>query len=245
MSGVTIRFLGSGNAFADGGRSNACVHVAAPGVSLLLDCGGSALPAIKQWLDPKTITACAITHLHGDHFGGLPYLLMEQHFGGRTAPFAIGGPRELRDRLERAGSALFTDFYGPTPLGYPLRYLTLGAKPQELGGAEVSALPVVHVPEADPHGLRVRVAGKVIAYSGDATWSAELVELARGADLFICEATSFSTPHPVHVTYRELMEHRSELDCGEMILTHLGEETIAHLSEVELPYATDGMTLEL
>src|ERR1700716_4638323 len=74
---VRVHFLGSGNAFSDGGRANAAIHVTAPGVSLLLDCGGSALPAIKSHVDPATIDAIAVTHLHRDHLGGITLLLIE------------------------------------------------------------------------------------------------------------------------------------------------------------------------
>jgi ribonuclease BN (tRNA processing enzyme) len=111
---VRVTFIGSGNAFADGGRSHACIHVSAPGVSLLLDCGGSALPAIKREIDAEAIDAIAISHLHGDHFGGIPYLVIEQHFAWRTAPLAIGGPRALPVRLRAAESALYPDFFGRT-----------------------------------------------------------------------------------------------------------------------------------
>jgi len=96
---VRVQFLGSGSAFSDGGRANAAIHVTAPGVSLLLDCGGSALPGIKKHIDPKTIDAIAITHLHGDHFGGIPFLVIEQHFTGRKTPLLVGGPPSLAQRL--------------------------------------------------------------------------------------------------------------------------------------------------
>jgi len=66
---------------------------------LLLDCGGSSLPAIRREVDAEAIDAIGISHLHGDHFGGIPYLLIEQHFAGRTAPLLIGGPRALGERL--------------------------------------------------------------------------------------------------------------------------------------------------
>jgi ribonuclease BN (tRNA processing enzyme) len=89
---VRVQFLGSGSAFSDGGRMNAAIHVTAPGVSLLLDCGGSALPGIKKHIDPKTIEAIAITHLHGDHFGGIPFLVIEEHFMGRKTPLVVVGP---------------------------------------------------------------------------------------------------------------------------------------------------------
>lgn len=242
---VTVRFLGTGNAFADGGRSHACIHLAAPGASLLLDCGGSSLPAIKRAMDPSTVQAIAISHLHGDHFGGIPYFLMEQFFAGRTGPLAVGGPRELEDRSTRAGEALYADFFGKMTIPYGLTFVTLGETPTALGGAQVSAHPVLHVAESDPHGLRARIGGTLVAYSGDARWSDELVAVAKGADLFICESTNFSKSDPAHLSYRELMANRAKLDCGRIILTHLGAEAQAHLDEMELERATDGLTITL
>jgi ribonuclease BN (tRNA processing enzyme) len=244
---VTIRvhFLGSGNAFSDGGRANAAIHVTAPGVSLLLDCGGSALPAIKKHVDPATIDAIAVTHLHGDHFGGITFLVIEQHFAGRKRPLVVGGPASLEKRLRAEEQALFPDFFGPTTLGFPFDTVVLGAEPTKIGGARVSALPVRHVRMAEPHGLRVEVAGKLIAYSGDARYTAELVAVAKGADLFICEASWFERDDPAHISYRQIIEHRDEFEAKRIVLTHLGAETLAHLSELELEHTTDGMSIEI
>src|SRR5213592_4331446 len=112
---VRVHFLGSGNAFSDGGRANAAILVSAPGVSLLLDCGGSALPAIKKHLDPAAIDAIAVTHLHGDHFGGITYFVIAQHFAGRKRPLHLGGPPSLSARLRAAEQALYPDFFGRVP----------------------------------------------------------------------------------------------------------------------------------
>jgi len=137
---VSVRFLGTGNAFCDGGRSHACIHLTAPGVSLLLDCGGSALPAIKRaGIAPATIDAIAVTHLHGDHFGGIPYVIIEQHFKGRTAPLTVAGPAALEERVRAALFALYPDFVNEHRLSFPLHFVTLGATPVRLGGARVSA----------------------------------------------------------------------------------------------------------
>jgi ribonuclease BN (tRNA processing enzyme) len=242
---LRVTFIGSGNAFADGGRSHACIHVGAPGVSLLLDCGGSALPAIKREIDPEAIDAIAISHLHGDHFGGIPYLVVEQHFAGRTAPLVIGGPRALAERLRAAEAALYPDFFHKTKVGFPIREIVLGASETEFGGALVSALPVKHVAESDPHGLRVRVGDKLVAYSGDATWSDDLARVAKGADLFICDASFFDRDDPSHISYRTLMAHRAELDCRRIVLTHLGAETLARIGELELEHAVDGTAVDV
>lgn len=242
---VRVTFYGSGNAFADGGRSHACIHVTAPGVSLLLDCGGSALPAITRAGAADSIDAIAVSHLHGDHFGGIPYLVIQQHFAGRTRPLVVAGPRDLAARSRTTEQGLYPDFFGKTAIGFPIRTEVLSADPIALGGATVSALPVRHVAESDPHGLRVRIGGTLIAYSGDATWSDHLPRVADGADLFICEATNFDRDDPSHIAYTTLLAHRTELRCRRIVLTHLGASTLARLGEVELDYATDGKVLEV
>ncbi len=145
----------------------------------------------------------------------------------------------------KAGEALYKDFYPKTTIDYGLSFVTLRETPVSLGGAEVSAHPVKHVAESDPHGLRVKVDGKLIAYSGDARWSDELVEVARGADLFICESTNFSRSDPAHLSYKELITNRAKLDCGRIILTHLGNDPLAHRAEIEIEIADDGMLVTL
>ena len=243
---VGVRFFGSGNAFADGGRSHACIHVTAPGVSLLLDCGGSSLPIIRQHIDPAEVTAIAVTHLHGDHFGGIPFLLDQQKWALRKRGIVIAGPPSLEARVALLARAYTMDF---ATLGFATSYVRLGRDERAVGGARIAALPVRHSPDAEPHGLRVRVDGKLIAYSGDAAWSDDLVAVARGADLFICEATNFTTAdekaNPVHVSYETLVAQRARLECRRIVLTHLGAKTLAHRDELALEYATDGMALEV
>ncbi len=241
---VEVRFLGTGNAFAAGGRGHACILVTAPEGRILLDCGGSALPAITGACDPQTIDAVAITHLHGDHFGGLPFLAMQQQYDGRTKPLVVGGPPSLGARFLEVASALYVD-YLDKPFPYELSFVTLHETPKRLGPAEVTAHPVTHVLSSEPHGLRVRIGGKLIAYSGDATWSDALPRLADGADLFICEATTYSTHDPVHLSARELVAHRSELRAKRIVVTHLGTESLANLDSLGVDHAEDGMTLEI
>ncbi len=241
---VRLRFLGTGNAFADGGRSHAAILVSAPEGRILLDCGGTSLPPLRLACDPTEIGSVAITHLHGDHFGGLPYLVMQQKFSPRKAPLLIGGPPSLEKRYLASALALYADFYN-TPISFEVRFTVLGERPVRLGAADVSAHPVEHVPESEPHGLRVRIGGKLIAYSGDAKWGAALPVLADGADLFICEATTYDRPDPVHISATELMQHRGELRCARVITTHLGSESIAHLSSFGVEHAEDGMEIVL
>jgi len=171
------------------------------------------------------------------------YLAMEAKYAPRTAPLVFAGPRSLERRFKDASLALFDDFYRDLP--FDLTFRVLGDRPTRLGPADVTAHPVEHVPGSEPHGLRVRVDGKLIAYSGDARWSDALPRLADGADLFICEATYYSISDPVHLSAKDLLAHRNELRCGRIVVTHLGKDSLTNLASLGMDHAEDGMTIDL
>src|ERR1700744_3626168 len=106
---VAVTFAGSGDAFGSGGRYQACIHLRAPGhAPALLDCGATSLSALRACgLDPGEIGTVAITHLHGDHFGGLPFLILDGQFRRRTSPLRIIGPPGTTARLTSAMETLF------------------------------------------------------------------------------------------------------------------------------------------
>jgi len=239
---VRVTFLGTGNAFAAGGRSHACILVRHDGGTLLLDCGGSSLPAITRTLEPGAVDAIAVTHLHGDHFGGIPFLLDEQKWNGRTRPIVMGGPRSLEERVRQVAHGYRMDL---SSLPYDARFVVLGPDPTPLAGAQVTALPVQHSPDSEPHGLRVRVGGKLIAYTGDAVWTDALPALADGADLLISECTWFEKRDPVHLNAQDLAEHKNDLRARRVLLTHLGVESLANRSRLPFEVAEDGMEIEL
>ena len=86
---LTVTFAGSGDAFGSGGRYQACIHIQRPDgfPAVLLDCGATSLSALKHLrLDPGAVEAVFVSHLHGDHFGGLPFLILDGQFSRRTAP---------------------------------------------------------------------------------------------------------------------------------------------------------------
>src|SRR5215472_5951364 len=106
---MQVTFLGSGDAFGSGGRFNTCFLVEAQQGTFLVDCGASSLVAIrKSGFNPNTIETVFISHLHGDHFGGLPFLILDaQFYSRRTTPLTIVGPSGLRRRLAEAMEAFF------------------------------------------------------------------------------------------------------------------------------------------
>jgi ribonuclease BN (tRNA processing enzyme) len=81
---VSVRVLGCGDAFGSGGRLHTSFMLDAPGTRLLIDCGTSALIAMhRSRIDPARLDAVVLSHLHGDHFGGLPFLLLDAAFVSR------------------------------------------------------------------------------------------------------------------------------------------------------------------
>jgi ribonuclease BN (tRNA processing enzyme) len=240
-----LTFVGSGDAFAGGGRFQACLHLEADGAEpLLLDCGATALIALKRLgIDPSAIGWVALSHLHGDHFGGLPWLILDGQFAKRTKELIITGPGGTEERTQRTFEALYPG--SPTAdRPFETRFVEFEERvPLDFGPARITAYPVRHTPGTAPHGLRVEYAGKVIAYSGDTEWTDTLPDIARGADLFVCECNFFDTKAPGHLDYETLMQHRSELDCGRIVITHMSEEMLGRLDAVELEAASDGAVM--
>ena len=239
--------LGSGDAYGSGGRLHSAYLVEADGVTFLLDCGPTILQAMKRTgRDPGTIDFVVLSHLHGDHFGGLPFLFMEYHWERpRTRPFAIYGPADTERRVHAAYVALYEKSAGE-PFRYPMRYEELRADcPQAIGAVRVVPFAVPHVSELVSLGYRIEVGGRTILYSGDSAWTDEFVARAQGVDLFLCECSTYETRLDIHVSYPEIAARAASLGCRRLLLSHLGSEPLRHLGELNLECARDGMTLDL
>ncbi len=243
---VHVRFLGSGDAFSSGGRLQTCFHLDGGQQPLLIDCGSSALAGLKrEGLDPSTIGLVALSHLHGDHFGGLPWLILDGRFSDRSRPLEIAGPPTTRQRLKDVFAGLYPGA-AEAELPFELRFAELVAGVRcELGPAAVTPFEVSHESGAPSYSLRLEYGGKVIAYSGDTAWTESLREAARGADLFICECNYFDQEVPGHLDYRTLGEHRAELDCKRLVLTHMGDDMLERLDEVGEEVASDGLAIDV
>jgi ribonuclease BN (tRNA processing enzyme) len=114
-----------------------------------------------------------------------------------------------------------------------------------LGPLAVTPYTVIHPSGAPSQALRICFAGKVIAYSGDTEWTEAVAEAARGVDLFICEAYFFEKKVKYHLDYRTILDHRSQLKCRRIILTHMNQDLLSRLKEVDLESAEDGQEVVL
>jgi ribonuclease BN (tRNA processing enzyme) len=220
---VRVTVVGSGDAFGSGGRFQTCIAVAdAPGPPrLLLDCGATSLTAMaQQQLAPNEIDTVLVSHLHGDHFGGLPFLVLDGQFRRRTHDLTVIGPPGTRARLDQAMETLF-----PGSNTIPRRFDVhvaehVDRRMIELGSLRMTPFEVRHASGARAYALRLDGASGSVAYSGDTEWTDALLEAAADVDLFLCEAYS-PTPVRWHLDLDTLARHLDKLTCRRLVLTHL------------------------
>jgi ribonuclease BN (tRNA processing enzyme) len=244
---MRIRFAGSGDAFGSGGRLQTCIHLSGDGQAMLVDCGATSLVALKaQGLDPSAVDAVAVTHLHGDHFGGLPFLILDGQFSRRSSPLQVAGPPGIRARLVEAMEALFPGS-SRAQRRFPVEITELATdgNPAALGAATVRGWEVEHACGAPPLALQVELGGASFAYSGDTQWTPALAQAADGADVFAVEAYTFDRPIRYHLDYQTLRAHIEDIRAERIVLTHMSDAMLTRLADAEMPAAYDGMILDL
>ncbi len=242
---TVVTVIGCGDAFASGGRLQTCFHVQAPGADLLIDCGATAYHGLKQrGVAVSEIDTLVISHFHGDHYGGIPFLLLEEAIRGREQPLTIISPPSGRERITKLLDSLYPGTEVLEKLNLLFKTYPEGGVLQA-GQVEISAYPVAHSPETLPHGIRMAIAGKVISYSGDTAWTPMLVELARDADLFLCECNFFESEVKGHMSYKTLLAYDDQLMYRKILLTHFDAEMLDNIHRVSHPCAEDGLQIRL
>jgi len=241
-----VEFIGTGDAFGSGGRRNTAILVRDRGRTLLADCGPTTLVGLKELgIDPREIDAIALSHFHGDHIAGVPFLLIDYMYENqRRTPLEIVGPVGVREQIDR----LHREFHYAM-LESPEYALTFREyephQPLKLPGFTVTPLPAVHQPDTCPHSLRVQTGDRTVFFTGDTGWHDELPRQVRDADLFISECVFMEPSFKFHLSHRQLLDARARFDSARTVLTHLGAEVIDNLDRLEFDAASDGLKLEI
>jgi ribonuclease BN (tRNA processing enzyme) len=244
---MRLQFVGCGDALGSGGRYNTCFHLTGSSVNCLIDCGASSLPALKKLgIARDDIDLILITHFHGDHFAGLPFLLLDAQFSRRSRPLVIAGPEGIEVRLTQVMEALF-EYSSKTKPKFDLSIVALKAEEtRRFGVVTVTPYPVVHGESGGPFlGYRIEAEGRVIAYSADTEWTETLIPLAREADLFIAEAYYYDKIVKNHLALATLQAHLPEIKPKRLILTHMSDDMLGRLDTLAHTAAHDGMIVEL
>lgn len=244
---VSVRFVGSGDSFGSGGRFQTCILVDGPQSRFAMDFGTSSLIALaQQGIEHNSIDAILLTHLHGDHCGGVPFLLMDAMLGAkRTRPLIVAGPRDLRRRMAEMQEVLFPGSKVMTPK-FPLEWIELEpGRTQSILDLNVTAERARHTVETNPTALRVEVGGKVVSYTGDTEWTDDIAKVTQGADLLVAECYFFEKPIKWHLNYPAIAEHRNDFGAKRVILTHMSKEMLAQVDNVPEECASDGLVVSI
>ena len=241
MSNVEIQFLGSGDAFGSGGRLQSCVLVKYSSGQFLIDCGASCLIGMNQYgIDPNDINMIFVSHLHGDHCGGIPFLLIgSQLIYKRTKPLVIMGPPGMNEWLLQAMEVLFPGS-SRSHRRFELEIIEFKDRCSESVG-DVIASPYSNFHQGDSSfSLRIECDGKVIVYSSDTEWTEALCEAAGNADLFIAEAYFYEKKIKGHMDYMTLMNNYSKTGAKRLIVIHMHTDMLAMLDKITCEYTEDG-----
>ena len=245
---VTVTLLGTGDAFASFGRSQSGYLIDAPGGRILMEAGPGLLQALKSnGVSTDSFDLLLISHLHGDHFAGLPFLILDYMWETpRKKMLTIAGPAKLEQRTWLLTRAMFPHFE-LDKIKRKLKFVVLEpGSSTRLGKFKVSAIRSPHTKPEISLSLRIDGGGKSIVFSGDSGWNDELVTFSAGADLFLCECTYYESAHlKFHLNYPLLAANRDKFKVRRMVLTHLGREVLSREDEIALEMGYDGMKIKL
>lgn len=242
-----VVFIGTSDAFGAGGRRQSAILVRAPSGGVLVDCGTTTSTGLCQLgIDRGEIDTIVVSHFHGDHYGGIPILLLAALYEDeRKRPLRIAGPLGIEKNVRQLASAMCYAIED-REWTFPIHFHEFRSGHElEVGPARITPFDALHQPHTQPHGLILDTGRHRIAYSGDTGWFDDLPRVVAASDLFICECTYHDTEFDYHINHGQLVDHKHEFECGRILLTHLGAEMSGRRGEAAFETADDGMALRL
>jgi ribonuclease BN (tRNA processing enzyme) len=255
---MRLTVIGSADAFNSGGRGHSCYLIESAGAgTLMVDFGPTALVGLRRAsVAPTRLDGIAFTHLHGDHIGGFPFLLIDALYNGvRARELPILGPVRTRECLESLLDATYDDMKERMQL-VPVSIAEIEpAQTREFLGYRVTTFAADHM--SLPHRpLCLRIedpAGLAIAFSGDTLPCPGLFAAGDGVNLFVAECTRLAQPAGHHCTWEDWKREIPGLRAKSLLLTHLGADVREQAAKLEaevrahipVRFADDGMVIEI
>lgn len=245
--GAEVRFLGTGNAYGAAGRLPAAIFLRARGRprGVLLDAGPACSAALRrEGLTTDDLGAVALSHFHGDHFAGLPFLELDAARAGRRDPLTVFAPPGARERLRALRRCCYASL-DPLPFPEPVEELLPGDTaplPASCGPGSLTARAAAHQERAWALGYTLRIGGRTVLYSGDTGWSDRTAGISAGADLLLHECSAVD-PLPGHTSLAEIAAAAPRIRAGRTLLVHCDESVLA--AETPFECAHDGLRLRI
>ncbi|GII75070.1 MBL fold metallo-hydrolase [Sphaerisporangium rufum] len=216
---MKLTIIGCSGSFPGPDSPSSCYLLEADGFHLLLDFGNGSLGALQRHIGLYDVDAVCLSHLHADHCLDMcSYHVVRTYTPHGPLPrLPVYAPREAPARLAAA--------YGMSDepsLSTAFDFRPLSPGTFTAGPLEVTVAPMNHPVET--YGFRVSHGGRSVAYSADTGECAELVKLAAGADILLCEASwpdRPGLPEGLHMNGRQAAEHAARAGVGTLVLTHL------------------------
>lgn len=215
---MRLTVVGCAGSYPNGESAASSYLLQHEGFSLVVDLGSGALGPLHRYIDPCSVDAVLLSHLHADHFLDMCPLFVVRRYqpGGMCPPLPVFGPQDTAERMQAAYSS------EPEPLLHEVfDFQQFPAGELHLGPFTITAAVVDH--PVTCYGMRISAGGRTLVYSGDTAPCSTLVELANGADVALFEASfreGDDNPPGLHLTARQAADQAAVAGVPRLILTH-------------------------
>jgi ribonuclease BN (tRNA processing enzyme) len=237
---VKLTVLGMSGTWPPAGGATCGYLLSQDGTHVWLDAGTGTFSRLQEHIEVAQLDAIVITHGHPDHFVDVIPCFYARHYGKLGEP---GLPFYSPEGFVELMSLLVAE--GPKDVmsgAYAFNTVKDGDV-FTVGPFTFRAYEMVHV-GVNALGFRIEAGGGVLAYTGDTGPCDAVVEMSRGADVLLAEATYQDGDNlfPFHMSARQVGEHAATAGVPRVILTHIVPGSDPEVSRAQAAAVYDGVT---